>query len=62
LKVAGITGPLLMMLLWLAQLPPTTNPFVDDHIIYALVLALFPLLKAGDTLGLGRWWAEKVRA
>lgn len=61
LKVAGVTGPLLMMLMWLSQLPPATNPFMDNHIIYALVLALLPLLKAGHTLGLGKWWAEKTR-
>lgn len=62
LKIAGVAGPLLMLLMWLAQLPPATNPFMDNHIIYALILALFPLLRAGDTLGLGRWWAEKTRA
>jgi len=62
LKVAGVAGPLLMLLMWLAQLPPATNPFLDNHIIYALILALFPLLEAGHTLGLGRWWAEKTRA
>jgi thiosulfate dehydrogenase [quinone] large subunit len=62
LKVAGVAGPLLMLLLWVSQLPPAANPFMDNHIIYALVLALFPLLEAGHTLGLGRWWAEKTRA
>ncbi len=62
LKVASVTGPLLMVLMWLAQLPPATNPFMDNHIIYALLLALFPLLKAGDTLGLGHWWAKKTHA
>ena len=62
LKVASIAGPLLMLLMWLAQLPPATNPFMDNHIIYALILALFPLLEAGHTLGLGRWWAKKTRA
>ncbi len=60
LKVAGVAGPLLMLLMWLAQLPPATNPFMDNHIIYALVLAVLPLLKAGHTLGLGKWWTEKT--
>ena len=60
LKVAGVAGPLLMVLMWSSQLPPATNPFLDSHIIYALVLALLPLLKAGHTLGQGRWWAEKT--
>ncbi len=62
LKVAGLTGPLLMALMWLAQLPPATNPFMDNHLIYAMVLALLPLVKAGHTFGLGEWWAKKTRA
>ncbi|MBN2003522.1 MAG: hypothetical protein JXA21_09220 [Anaerolineae bacterium] len=62
LKVASIAGPLLMLLMWVSQLPPATNPFVDDHIIYALILLVLPALEAGRTLGLGRWWAEKTRA
>ncbi len=61
LKVAGVAGPVLMVLMWLSQLPPATNPFMDSHIIYALVIALLPLLKAGHTLGLGKWWVEKTR-
>lgn len=62
LKVAGVAGPLLMVLMWSAQLPPATNPFIDNHIIYALVLALLPMLKAGDTLGLGPWWVKQTPA
>ncbi len=61
LRVAGVAGPVLMVLMWLAQLPPATNPFMDNHIIYALVLALLPGLQAGHTWGLGAWWAEKTR-
>ncbi len=61
LKIAGIAGPLLMLLIWSAQLPPTDNPLIDNHIIYALILALLPLLKAGHTLGLGNWWEKKTR-
>ncbi len=38
--IAGIT---MMLLMWLALLFPENNPIVDDHIIYALVLALLAL-------------------
>jgi thiosulfate dehydrogenase [quinone] large subunit len=31
---------------------------MDDHIIYALVLIGLALVGAGNTLGLGRWWAQ----
>ena len=37
----AIAGIIMMILMWLAALPPENNPVVDDHIVYALVLALF---------------------
>jgi thiosulfate dehydrogenase [quinone] large subunit len=36
-SIAGVT---MMMLMWLAVLPPENNPLLDDHIVYALVLML----------------------
>ena len=44
--------------MWTAVLPPENNPFMDDHLIYAILLVGLALVKAGDTLGLGRWWSE----
>ncbi|WP_019871940.1 DoxX family membrane protein [Salinispora oceanensis] len=57
IRVAAATGGLLMVLMWTAALPPSNNPFMDDHLIYAAVLAVIALLNAGDTWGLGRAWA-----
>jgi thiosulfate dehydrogenase [quinone] large subunit len=37
-------------------LPPENNPFMDDHLIYAMVLVLLAITAAGRTLGLGRMW------
>lgn len=39
----AMAGILMMLLMWLALLPPANNPIVDDHIVYALVLALLAL-------------------
>ncbi len=36
----AIVGIIMMVLMWLALLFPENNPIVDDHIVYALVLAL----------------------
>ena len=58
LRVAGYAGALLMLLMYAAAIPGvpgTSNPLVDDHIVYALVLlgiALHP--EVGDTMGLGK--------
>ena len=36
-------GALMMALMYLAAFPPTSNPFIDSHIIYILVLALLAI-------------------
>ncbi|MGC4806450.1 hypothetical protein [Micromonospora sp. DT233] len=56
LRIAAIAGGLLMVMMWTAVLPPSTNPFMDDHLINAGLLALLALTAAGDTLGLGQVW------
>ncbi len=57
-RVAAVAGGALLVLMWAAVLPPANNPFLDDHIIYALVLVLLALTSAGRTLGLGRMWEQ----
>lgn len=41
LRFAGIAGAILMVLMYLAVLPPENNPLFDDHIVYALILLYF---------------------
>jgi thiosulfate dehydrogenase [quinone] large subunit len=57
MRLAATSGALLMVMMWAAVLPPTTNPILDDHLIYAAVLIVLALLAAGNTFGLGRAWA-----
>ncbi|MEV4400410.1 hypothetical protein [Nonomuraea sp. NPDC049607] len=52
-RVAAVTGTLLLAMMWAAELPLATNPFLDEHIIYAIVLIGLALTGAGTTLGLG---------
>ncbi len=58
MRLACAAGALMVTLMWTASLPPENNLFMDDHIIYALVLVGLALVGAGNTLGLGRWWAS----
>jgi thiosulfate dehydrogenase (quinone) large subunit len=58
MRIAAVAGGLLYVLMWTAVLPPANNPFLDDHLINAAVLAGLALVGAGDTLGLGRHWAR----
>lgn len=57
MRLAGVGGAILTVMMWTAVLPPDNNPFMDDHLIYAGVLLLLALVAAGDTIGLGRAWA-----
>ena len=56
MRLATAAGALLLVLMWTAVLPPENNPFMDDHIVYALVLIALALLGAGHHYGLGRTW------
>ncbi|RKN40637.1 DoxX family membrane protein [Micromonospora endolithica] len=58
MRVAAVAGGLLYVLMWTVVLPPENNPFMDDHLISAAILAALALVGAGDTLGLGRTWAK----
>lgn len=55
-RIAAAAGMLLLVFMWSAALPPANNPFMDDHIVYALVLVALALVGAGRTLGLGTRW------
>lgn len=59
MRIAAVAGATLLALIWAAQLWPERNPFIDRHVIYALVLAGLAAAKAGDTWGLGRWWGSQ---
>lgn len=58
MRPAAASGALMMVLMWTASLPLETNPVLDDHIIYALVLIGLAASRAGDTLGLGKQWSK----
>lgn len=61
MRIAAGAGALLLVMMWTAVLPPENNPFMDDHLVYAIVLIGLAMVKAGDTLGLGgRWGRTKL--
>lgn len=57
-KLSTMSGCLLLLLMWLATLPPKNNPVIDEHIIYIFVLQLLLQLRSGEVFGLGLWWNE----
>jgi thiosulfate dehydrogenase [quinone] large subunit len=63
LRIAAVTGTLLMAFMYLAQLPAAlggTNPIVDSHWHEALLLIIAAATLSGDTWGVGKMWARIV--
>lgn len=68
LRVVAVGGTLLVLGMWFASWPftrtsggkPTgsTNPVLDDHLLYAMMFLVFAAGHAGDTWGFGRRWAQ----
>jgi thiosulfate dehydrogenase [quinone] large subunit len=63
-RVSSTFGIALMAIYWMAHLDfpyvsDTTNFLVDEHVVYALVLALLIATHAGHILGLDGWAARR---
>lgn len=61
LRIAAVGGTLLMIFMWLATFPvagAATNPILTSHWHEALLLVIAAMTLAGDTWGLGKWWAN----
>ena len=57
-RIAAVSGAVLLVLMWSASFPPSDDLFLDNHIIYALVLLGLAVVGAGNTFGLGRRWTD----
>ncbi len=69
LRPAAVAGTVLLALMWIAEWPlaqstsagtatSSTNPLIDYHLVYLVVLIVLAAFAAGDTWGLGRRWAK----
>lgn len=58
MRIAAVSGAIMLVLMWAAELPLENNPFMDDHLVYALVLGILAIAGAGRTWGLGRVWEQ----
>ncbi|QWF78006.1 DoxX family membrane protein [Amycolatopsis sp. CA-230715] len=71
LRVAAVTGTVMMLLMWAAEWPlsrtngageatHSTNPIIDYHLVYALVLIVLATTASGLVWGFGKRWAAFV--
>ena len=58
IRLATISGSIFLFLIWLAVLPPEHNPFLDEHLIYIVILIGISIVKGGDYFGFGKWWSQ----
>jgi len=58
MRIAAASAVVLLVLMWMAVLPIVNNPFLDDHLVYALVAVGLAASSAGDTWGFGKAWAS----
>ena len=56
LRVAAVSGTLLLVMMWAAELPLENNPVIDDHIVYAS--ALFVIAAGRREFSLVNWWTS----
>ena len=57
MRIAAVSGALLYLLMWSANLPPENNPVLDEHILGAITVVVLALVAAGNVWGLGRRWS-----
>ncbi len=55
-RLAAISGILLLFLMWAASLPLAANPVIDDHIIYAVFLVAIAYALPHQKVSLAGWW------
>lgn len=69
MRISAVAGTIMLLMMWAAEWPlstttaagkpsGSTNPLIDYHIVFALVLIVAALLGAGLTWGLGRQWQK----
>jgi len=57
-RFASVAGVVLFSLMYLAVVPPEHHPFIDEHVIYALIFLSFLTMPVGDWFGFGKQWAR----
>ena len=58
-KLGAWAGVALLVFMYMTQMWPANNPFLDDHIVYSIALIgiVYVELSRQD-IGLGKWWRK----
>jgi thiosulfate dehydrogenase [quinone] large subunit len=58
MRIAVMSGSLLLLMMWSAVLPPEHHPVVDDHLVYVGVLWALLYTNQDQVMGYGRAWSQ----
>lgn len=59
MRLATISGVLLMLMMWSSLLLPENNPIIDEHIIYSIILLGLLAANRQQVWGLRNWWIKQ---
>ncbi len=57
-RLGALAGVCMMALMYSALIPPENHPFIDEHLIYMLVMFLLMFSESGKYFGLSNQWAQ----
>lgn len=55
-RLGSLAGATMMLLMYSSLIPPENNPFIDEHIIYGLIMGIIAFGNAGKYFGFGNKW------
>ncbi|HBF67380.1 MAG TPA: hypothetical protein DDW36_03080 [Candidatus Magasanikbacteria bacterium] len=59
MRIATYSGVLMYAFMYTAGfIPPEHNPFLDEHIMFPLLMIGLNMMHAGRVWGLGAWWSK----
>ena len=58
-KVGAWSAGAMLFFMYLTQMWPTTNPILDEHLVYILAIAAVVVVELNrQAIGLGTWWRK----
>lgn len=59
IRIATVSGVTLMGLMWLSMLWPENNPFIDEHVIYSIILLGILVSNKDQVWGMRNKWVRQ---
>lgn len=58
-KLGSLAGIAMLFLMYTAVgIQPANNPFIDEHLVYIIVMIGLLISNSGDYLGFGKYWSN----